>query len=444
MNILKGFVSLPALANNASGQTAYFGELSTYASTFSRTKSNFTKPDTCPGVEVIAFTTKNDTGAYITPSATVANHILTVAYWVYQQHQAGMIPSNASKAAFIADMVAPGNNPDMTGVEINEIISGASPTLRMPDYVKWSFTSAGVVHDIKIWFSDTRFRSQYDEFEIVVVPPITPINGLNASTATVSLLLAAMTYGTMQQRINTAVNNIPPTVVTPYDVVWHDPGAPGSTRTTTWMAVVYGQAGNDSDNLKAAISQYIADNSALSVWDDIYPDLYAENEYIVLPLWGELGVPEAGLDVELYRGAARTDSASAIAAANLPSSYALSVDLPTYLSANLCMVSAFWRSIQLLIVGNPNNVDGDFNFVTKYPDYLAVNTGSPDFLRMTTATRNFVAALNAALQHALALTQVSPIPVGYSRVIRNNKVYLAFAYGGFNYLVLAKVSYDSV
>lgn len=440
MNNLKGFISIPSLANNTQGVTAPFGELSTYASTFSRYKSNYSKPANYAGVELIAFTTKTDTGVYYTPSQTVSDHILQVAYWVYQQHITGSIPSNTYLTQFKNDIALA--NPDMTNVDINEILVGSSPTLRMPDYVAWEYTSAGTLHHIKIWFSDSRFRSQFDDFEILVVPPLPVINDLNASTAVVAALLAQMSYATMQTRINTAVNQIPPTAVVPYDMIWHDPGAPGATMHTAWMAVVYGQSGNDADNIKAAISAYIAANSVLNNWDDIYPDLYAENEYVVIPLWGKVAVPPQGLDVEMYDAGVNVGTLTTIATNHLPGSYALSVDLPAFLSANLTVAGAFFRSLTFLIVGNPNNVDGDFNFTTKYPDYAAVTTSSPDFLRMSANTRGFVTALNGALTEALTLTEVSAVPVGYQRVIRSGKVYLGFSYGGFSYLVLAKVSYN--
>lgn len=39
------------------------------------------------------------------------------------------------------------------------------------------------------------------------------------------------------------------------------------------------------------------------------------------------------------------------------------------------------------------------------------------------------------------MTDTSSVPVGYTRVTRNNKVYLAFVEGLYNYLVLTKHSY---
>jgi hypothetical protein len=48
--------------------------------------------------------------------------------------------------------------------------------------------------------------------------------------------------------------------------------------------------------------------------------------------------------------------------------------------------------------------------------------------------------LNAALEKAMDLTLTSPVPPGYSRVVRSGRVFLSFDYDGFSYLVLAKIS----
>jgi hypothetical protein len=92
MNIIKGFSSLPALANNTPGQTAIFGELSQESLTFSKFKTNYANPTLYAGVEFVGFTTTTGGGSQITLSNTVSNHILSVAKWVYDQYNISAIP----------------------------------------------------------------------------------------------------------------------------------------------------------------------------------------------------------------------------------------------------------------------------------------------------------------------------------------------------------------
>jgi len=441
MNSIKGFISLPTLANNLPGQVGLFGELSTVSATFSRNKSNYADPIAYPGVELVGFTTKTDAGSQITLTGTVSDHVLAVAYWVYTQYNASTIPANANKAAFIASLIA--EFPEMTSVTINEILNGTL-SQRLPDYISWTFDDAGTSNVIKIWFSDARFQSQYDDYEIIVIPPITVIDQLIATTAVVAGLVHAVTPSVIISKVAIASGGVPYTRLVSQPVTWNDPGIPGSTLITEWTVLIYGLAGNDADLIKNQIREYIAAHSSSTVWPTVYPSLYAENEFTIIPLWTNVAVPEAALDVALYTPSARVGSLQAIATANLPTSYGSAVLLPTYLNAQLTVSSAFWRSISFLAVGNPNNIGSQFSFKNKYADYMNLDTSSPDWGRMSLTTRNFIVALNAALEQALTLTELGPVPMGYSRVLRNGKVYISFSYSGFNYLILTAGSYTAV
>jgi len=441
MNSFKGFASLPALANNLPGQTAAFGELSPIARTYSRGQLSYVD-DSMPSIELVGFSAKTDAGAVFTPSSGLVSHILSVIYWVYGQYNDGLIPPNASKNDFIDNLSAafPGL---LNSITVNEIITGSPITARMPDFIEWVYTDSGQDILSRIWFSDVRFRSQYDEYEIVLVPPLSNLDDLNASTGVVTNLLAARTPALVQAEITTAQNGVPCTSVTPYDITWHNPSNPASTLVTTWMAVGYGIAGADVDNIKDAIRDYITSNTALAggTWNVIYPSLYAENEFSIIPLWDDVSVPEAGLQVEMYKASVKVGSLINIAAARIPASYADSVVIANYLNANLEVASAFFRSLSFMTVGNPNNVGGVVNFSQQYPDYMNIPTTSADWSRMDVNTRDFIVKLNDALQKAIDLTSTSIVPPGYSRVVRNGRYFLSFTHGGFNYLVLSKASY---
>ena len=101
---------------------------------------------------LVSFSSKTDTGALASISTNTSTHILAVLTWVFDQHSASAIPSNNSKAAFIASLTT--EFPTMTNVSINEILNGSPATKRMPDYINWRFNDGGTIIDIKIWFSD--------------------------------------------------------------------------------------------------------------------------------------------------------------------------------------------------------------------------------------------------------------------------------------------------
>lgn len=441
MKNFKGFASIPALANNLPGQTGNFGELSPAALTFSRNKTNYVSP-TINGIELIGFSAKTDVGVTYTPTNGLIAHILSVIEWVRDQNASGSIPANINKADFIDDLsnAFPGL---MTAIEINEIIVGSPISSKMPDYVKWVYSDAGQDHELKIWFVNSRFESQYDEYEILLVPPIDDIDDLNATTGVVTALIGAVTPAQILNKVVTAAGGVPYTTLVPYNLIWNSPTVPGSTVNTTWTVIAYGPGAQDTDNIKDAIRSYITANTALAsgIWNTLYPSLYAENEFIVVPLWQNIAVPESGLDVELYNASAKVGELISIATDRIPDSYAASVTIATYLNSNLYVANAFFQSLTFLTVGNPNNVGSVWNFEQKFPDYTNIQPSSPDWLRMSVVTRDFIVWLNDALEKAIDLTATSTVPPGFTRVTRDGKIYLSFTYDGFNYLVLSKGSY---
>lgn len=440
MNTIKAFVSNPTLADNTAGQVALFGELSAYANTFSRTRQQYANNLVANGLELITFTTRNDSNAVITLSAGVRNHILAVSQWIYDQYNSSAIPPNSNKLAFITALGS--QFPDMSLIAINEILNGSPSTKRLPDHVYWHYSDGGTQTQIKIWFADSRFRTQYDDFEILVIPPTAPIDDLNNPLTTVNLLLNAVTFESITNQVNTLANGVPYTTLHNFNITWNDPLVANATLTTRWSLVIYGAAGLDNDAIKNAIREYISTHSLLTVWSTIYPTLYADNEFTIIPLWGDIATPENGLDPTLYRTASRVGKHITVASALIPSNYAQSVNIVSFLNSNLISLAAVYRSLMLLAVGNPNNTGGQYNFLTKYPDYMAIPTTSADWVRLEVVTQNFIIKLNDALDKARVLTAISAVPVGYTRSTRNGRVYLSFDYLGVTYLVLAAVSYS--
>lgn len=439
MNSIKGFANIPALANNADGQTAQFGELSFLSKSYSRHQTNYVLPNSYPAVEFISFSSKTDTGTLAAISTAGAEHILSVSSWIYDQHGASTIPSNVNKVAFISSLTT--EFPTITNVEINEILNGSPSTKRMPDYVKWRYNDAGTILEIKVWFCDARFQTQYDDYEILISPPVANIDTLNNTSASVGAQIAAITPSAVFTNMNVLMGNFPTRTIA-HPITWVYPANTSVTITTYWYLALYGPMATDLDNIKNAIRDYISNHSALTVWQTIYPSLYADNEFVIIPLWLNVALPETTIDPVLFGSVSNVNKLKTVATAMLPQTYAQSTNLSTFLNSELVVGSAFYRSLLFMAVGNPTNVNADYSFAAKYPDYMDVDSGSADFSRMSIDTQNFIIALNTALNHAKDFTMTSAIPVGYTRVVRNSRVYLAFVYNSFTYMVLARISYS--
>ncbi len=374
MNTIKAFAAIDALVNNTDGVVAPFGELSTYATTYSKDKGIFTNASTYPKTRIVSFSTKDVTGAHIALSNPSETILLAVADWVRYQFVSGNIPVDASKATFITTISNVPAFSALTDWEIGELLAGSGPTENMPDYVKFTFTEAGETFLARIWFSDNAFRAQYDEIDIIVIPPYTPIDDINASAALVVPILAGFTANSALTAITAATLDAPPTLSKIQAYTWHDPSVPATTLTASFCVVIYGAAGNTSDNIKLAIKAYIADHSVLTNWADIFPDLYAENEFVFMPRWNHEADSGGGLTYPIYNPTERVNTSIDDAELLVPVSYAGGQSLPLYLELNLEATTTYFRSLSMLVVGAPNNNGGIVRFTQRFPDYTAIDT----------------------------------------------------------------------
>lgn len=443
MRFIKGFSIMYPLQLNAEGVNSAFGELSTYAATFSKEKGYYTNA-TETDVQLVVFSALDEAEDHFSLTTAVRNYLLTLQQWVYDQYIGDLIPLQSNHAAFVSSVE--GAFTDLSNVEIGDLLPGTTATLNMPEYIQAEYTHSGVDYTFKIWFADAPFRAQYDLFEIHVINPLVQdgdLDDLYDDTAVVGPLLAAITSSDLINKVQTVIGTNPATLVKTYDLLWNDPNLPLSTLTTTWTIVIYGQAGDNVDNIKAAIKAYIDDNTSLPLlnWQTLYPDLYNESEFAMIPLWENIASPETMMDYGLYSPSVRPNQMKDIALENAPSNYGDSFNMSTHCDLNLNLSQSVYRSLAFLVVSYPGNPGAIFKFTQKFPDYMAIPTSSGDFARMSVNTQAFVVMFLEMLDIALELTPSDTPPPGYSKVTRGGKLYVAKEYLGTLYLVLTKDSY---
>lgn len=449
MDIIQGFAKNPELSNNQVGVTAPFGELSPVSLTFSRTIKNYANTAKYPGMEFVAFKTINANNQNIDLVPFVSNTILAVSHWTYGQSASNAIPDNLQKATFVTSLTnefrnlinSVGLKTELTYIEVGEILNTPVAGKRLPDYISFRITDDTRQYSVKLWFNDARFRSQYMYYEMVVVPPVGVVDMLNGTTADVSNILNSITKTQVLNQINSVTQDNRGTYIYPFSLIWHNPNNPTSTLNTEWFVVIYGNAGIDNDAVKDAIRSYIATNSSIKLWTSIFPDLYAESEFIIIPFWNQLATPDNGYDEGLYRSAVTKAQLAQIERDQIPPSYNSVADFEAYKTRNLVTASSTYRALMFMSLGNPNNVEGKFNLLMIFPDYMDIPTNSPDFNRMSTATQEFCLKLNDALNKAFDYSVSKAVPLGYSLSTKSNKEYLGFDYNGFKYFVMTKLGF---
>jgi hypothetical protein len=432
---------MPSLSDNgADGVIAQFGEMSTTVKTFTRDMKNYANPVKYPGVELITTKSINDNGGSMTPPPDIQDTLLALGNWIFNQYTAGTIPTNINKGLFIQSIKD--ELPQLDNIVIHEIILGNTAGKNMPDNISFTMLYNTTEYSCKFWFSDSRMRTQYDDYQIFIIPPIANIEELNGSVSTVRNLLDNVTPGDIIRRSQDIQSKFPATNTTVLTLTWHDQNNPAVTLKTDWYAVVYGQAGLDLDALKNAVRDEINRTSSETKWNIIYPELYSENEFVVVPMWDNIAQPENAASADAYASYARFGELSDTLSARLPVGYGQMTTLSTFIAQNAYIFSAQYRTVMALIIGNPSNAGNVYNIEQQYKDYRNLNTDSPDFIRMEPTTREWAVKINDALEIARTLLPSDAAPTGYTKLQRGSRLFLTFEMHGFYYLVLTKYSYN--
>lgn len=440
MYTFSAFVEIPALADNAIERIAKFGELSVKARTFTKDVRNFVDKTAYPNIEITSFAILDDASRpIVSPPLELSNVALNLSNFLYTQYSNNAIPLPSSKATLVA---AIGNTiSGITSIKVGDILESGTPGKRLIDYVRYDVVIANKLWRVTLWFSDAKFRLQYPLYDIVVIPPLGDISRLIDTPATVMEALDSITVDYTINRIAAITNEHSATTVYTHTVKWHDLAGSNTRIDTKWTVVIYGSAGNDLDLIKDAIRKYLGDNSTSDKWPSIFPDLYSENEFLLMPFWGLLATPTDGYDDGLYSSIVNLSDVDFQANRLIPASFMSVINREELKKQYIGLLASNYRGIQIMTIGNPNNVGGQIIFKTMYPDYMSVSSDKPDFARMSTKTQEFVLKMLETLEIARNYTLNSTLPFGYSKATKSNREYVGFDYEGFTYYVLSRMGY---
>lgn len=435
---IRCFAKMASLADNSGNNIAPFGELSTKALTYSRLKQNYAQ-STYPDVEIVVFSARNDSSVEVQLDAQTALLLEQISQWVHDQYIANAIPRNTSKAAFVAALAA--QFPTTRNAAVGTLLAGSTTVRNMPDYVRVTVTINTVEWNFRIWFSNAAFMSQYDLFELRVVPPVASLALFQGSQAALSTAIFSRSLTDTYGLVNAIIAEDPPTTTQAYNVVWSDPTGGGGTLNTPWTLIEYGNGAADDNNIRDAIKTYLATTApGVSNWSTIFPGLYGESEFVVVPLWGAIP-PQTSGDQGVYSGFANVNSLRGIMQARVPPTYATAAS--SFIPTNLEVFASQWRGMNFLTLGNPSNMSPKYKFSeTLIPDYLDVPTGSADFGRMTLATQQFMETLTEAFEEARDFTPTSIVPSGFTSLQLGGRLFIAFQSAGFRILILTRYSYN--
>lgn len=429
MYVFKGFVEFPPLIDNTITVVAPLGELSPISRTYAREKTHHATP-TYPVSTITGFYSK-DAGAHVTANAAYTNRLLEAMSWIYLEAVQGGFTSDALNFQQLFTQRFQG---EILLTSAGQMRSNGG--LWMPEMVTLEVLTGFSANQAVLWLADEAFRSQYDEYEILVVPTIQPLDALFGGLTAVRNLANAVQLSAVLDNVRSATQERPPTNIRADVFDWVNPADDSITVPIDWVTAIYGVAGDNIDAIKQAITAHIASNTTRpeAQWAGLFPDLYTSTEFIFVPMWHRVAIPNLTSQTGLYRSSVPYDAALPYALAGVKGSgYS-----PTHIEAHAEILPTGFKGISAVVVAGPDNRQGATTFTQRYPDYLVLATTHPDFLRMSPYTRGFVLMLNEMFRIAENLNGTPP--VGYTRVVRSGVVYLARTYERIQYLMVTRAN----
>lgn len=437
MATIRGYIAMPALADNRLNEVSKFGEFSVKVDTFSREVQIFSN-DTMPGVTFKALFSENNDTHFIIPN-DLGQKILTIGKWVYDQFTRKLIPRNTSKAAFIVALTTQFS--EFKDFAVGELIAGAESTLNMPDYIRFASKRDG--HAIQIWFSDNAIKSQYDHYETHVIPPVSDVILFNNHMSAVQTSMFNRTLADIRRVAEGIIGEDPPTYDTTYSVTWKAPDGNG-TLETTWTVIGYGPMSTDEEPIKDAIKGYLTNRAPDVDWSKIFPSLYSSNEFVIVPLWNQTSPVTEKSDIGTFSPFTLVNNIKGVVNPRLPVGYSAATNLNTHLNNYLEVFGYLWRSITLTAVGSPSNKASNRKLSVIVPDLLIVPTTNGDYGRMSESTAKFNEKLTMCLELARTFGPTSVAPTSFSKRISGGRIYLSFDHDEYKIMVLTKFGFSTL
>lgn len=427
MLTIKAFVSIAAMNDNDPDVVSQLGELSDRSNSFAREKYTY-NDQAARECELVVFESK-EASYVVTPDVHVRK-ALEISQWIYTQALASKfnIDVEIFKAQFMVQF----------GGQIDRFECGTMVTARgiwMPAFIRYRLEGQPE-NSVRLWYADQAFQAQYDSYEIIVIPPIKPVDTFMNTTSVVAKALTSFSLPQHQIDITTAAGGIPFTRHKTNEYTWYAPDDPESTLQTFWSAAVYGGAVVNDDIIRDAIANYILDNSIYNrdQWLPVFPDIFASRGFTIIPAWHKHSTYDAAPRGSLYSPVLEHNE-------DMSLSNRFSYDNNAEHNEKYVQTTvAQWKSLALVCISNVENDKKRMRFTDIYPDYALISSQSLDFDRMSFETTTWVKKLIKALIMAEQFDEYTILDEEFYLLERGINTYVMFNDQKVDYMVLTRNS----
>lgn len=426
--VVKGFVTINAYVNNTPGQISTLGELSTWSRTYSKEKGEYLS-DAVPGFKLTTFKVADlSTGVQqVVPQSLVKQALEVVSSCInYATSHIRPYDSIDFKNTLLTNFFQ-----KMGDLQVGVFADNGA--ISLPEWLSWkSLDNNDTI--VKIWLSDAAFQDQYDEYEIVVIPPVDNVDFMFSDYNVALSAIQARTMAQLSDKIQVIKGDNPETYLRLMDFDYVNRININQKNKSTWATLIYGKTGDNIDSIKDAIVEFILANSVHTKpeWEVVLPDVFKRTEFVLIPRWDKIAIPNLG------------DLANLYSSMMMPSecvSFAKSViDFydDAFIDNNVTVFPYDYKGLSVVAVNGNTNTVGFETLSGLYSDYIPVPSTSADFNRMQLRTRDWMIFVEKLLIIAETVTVYSSVPLFARKQYRNGIMFISGMHNNVNYLVAAK------
>lgn len=435
MYILKGFYEFPSLYNNLEHVIAPLGELSSNSRTYALDKTVHAL-STYKHVNLISFHTIRDE-ELASVDVTYREVILNIGNYIYERAMDRTIGSNVNNFRQLINEEFDGQILNLTSGKM--IFDG---TIWMPEWIQYRVATTGEDNLIRIWMSDQAFAQQFDEYLIEIVHPIIPYDDFFRDPGWVRDKLKNYDIINKIREVTNVRREYPYTHLNAYEFLYTPPGHPEYNYPATWLAVIYGEAGNSLDLIKDKIMEDILSesNHTREEWEEILPELSKNPEIIFVPNFISYALETSDHRAGVYSPTVDPIKLLEMTKATVKGNRYTS----TYIENNWEITTNVYKSLAMGCIGTSDVNSIQLKMSTKFPDYILATMGNPDTNRVDPETLNWMNLFTGLIKAAEELDAYNSVPFGYFRVMRENIIYAGFDFNNVNYLMVTKHSIEEL
>lgn len=432
MFIVKGFAINSSFTDNTPGVINQFGELSPQSLTYSLEKG-FYKNNAYNNLTLVTFSC-TETNVAKELQLALSNEIIEVINYVYAKTTANPtveITVNSLLLDMTTDLGAVGKDFKCGTIE-------SDGTHYVPQWIEYvSLSDDSVIH---VWFIDTAFSTQYDEYVIKFSAPFEILDDFFAAGYTVEQRLKLITPELIVESLQDKKGNDPETFIKLELFDYHDPFDPNRIIPTNWGVLGYGAVASNIDVMKEELIDFILSNSTHSRedWTEIFPDIFKRTEFVLVPYWENYSIEPRPLTPGIYGPMVGFDGIGDRLKTVLPDYTRHQID--TY-----GLIQSFpFKSLLIASIGSVENRENKFSLLDYFPDFINVSSTSEDFNRMSLPTREWSVFIHELVVFAENSTPDTILPLYISKITRDGVFYLSRVMDRVQYLVATKHSVENL